>query len=240
MRVALEYHRRKLWIAAVAVCTVLLYYLVELPVWPAWSQWAVPLSGKVIALDAGHGGADGGAVGRNGLIEKDLNMAIALYLRDYLQEAGALVLLTREGDHDLALPDTKGYSKRKTEDLKKRAERVAQSKVDLAISIHMNSMPQSRWSGAQTFYSDANPNNERLAAIVQSALRDVLGNTDRVAKKIDTLYLLKNFTMPGVLIEVGFLSNPGEANLLADEQYQRKVAGAIYHGILRYAAGEQQ
>ena len=214
-------------------------FLSEMPTSRTWSQWSTPLAGKVIALDAGHGGAVGGAVSRSGEIEKNLNLAIVLYLRDYLQQAGALALLTREGDYDLASPDTKGYSRRKTEDLKQRVERLSgDRKIDLTISIHMNSMPSPQWSGAQTFYYPSNPDNSRLAAVIQTEIREALGNTDRIAKKAETIYLLKKLSMPTALVEVGFLSNPQEANLLADEQYQRKVATAIYRGILRYSSGE--
>jgi N-acetylmuramoyl-L-alanine amidase len=213
-------------------------FLSEIPSSRTWTQWTLPLSGKVIVLDAGHGGADGGAVSRDGIIEKDLNLTIVLYLRDYLQQSGAVVRLTREGDYDLAAPETKGYSKRKTEDLKKRADQTLNQKPDLTISVHMNSIPSPLWSGAQTFYNPRQPDNQRLATVIQSEIREVLGNTQRLAKKADSIFLLKKLDMPTVLVEVGFLSNPEEASLLANEEYQRKVAGAIYRGILKYASGE--
>ncbi|MFB9276852.1 N-acetylmuramoyl-L-alanine amidase CwlD [Cohnella cellulosilytica] len=212
-------------------------FLSEIPSSRTWTHWTLPLSGKVIALDAGHGGADGGAVSREGVIEKDLNLAIVLYLRDYLQQAGALVLLTREGDYDLARPETKSYSRRKTEDLLRRADEVSQKQADLTVSIHMNSIPSPRWSGAQTFYSASNAEGKRLAADIQTELRSMLGNTQRIAKQADTVYLLKTLKMPTALVEVGFLSHPEEAHLLADEEYQRKVAASIYRGILKFASG---
>lgn len=196
----------------------------------------MPLAGKVIALDAGHGGPDGGAVSREGTIEKDLNLAIVLYLRDYLQQAGAAVVLTREGDYDLAAPEIRGYSKRKTGDLLERARQIESRNVDFAISIHMNSMPSPRWSGAQTFYYSGNEEGKRMAEEIQKELRIVLENTNRAAKTNDTVYLLKTLKIPTVLVEVGFLSHPEEARLLADEAYQKTVAAAIYRGILSYAA----
>lgn len=235
--------RRALLRLGIVVCLMMLtaiVFLSEIPSSRTWSHWSLPLSGKVIVLDAGHGGADGGAVSRDGIIEKDLNLAIVLYLRDYLQQAGALVHLTREGDYDLALPETKGYSRRKTEDLLQRADRARKQQADLAISIHMNSIPSPRWSGAQTFYSTKNEEGKRLASIIQTELRDMLGNTQRIAKKADTLYLLKTLDMPTALVEVGFLSHPEEASLLADEEYQRKVAASIYRGVLRYTSGESE
>ncbi len=225
----------------IVICLILLtgaVFLSEIPSSRTWTHWTLPLSGKVIALDAGHGGVDGGAVSREGIIEKDLNLAIVLYLRDYLQQAGALVLLTREGDYDLASPETKGYSRRKTEDLLQRADRVRKQQANMAISIHMNSIPSPRWSGAQTFYSPRNTESQRLAAVIQTEIREMLGNTQRIAKEADKIYLLTTLEIPTALVEVGFLSHPEEASLLADEEYQRKVAGAIYRGILRYASGE--
>jgi N-acetylmuramoyl-L-alanine amidase len=214
-------------------------FLTELPSARTWTYWTLPLSGKVIALDAGHGGPDGGAVSRDGAIEKDINLAIVLHLRDYLQQAGAMVLLTREGDYDLAAPETKGYSRRKTEDLHERADRVQNRRVNLALSIHMNSIPSPKWSGAQTFYYSRNSLSGKLAADIQAEIRESLGNTSRVAKPNDTVYLLKKLQMPTALIEVGFLSHPEEARLLSDEAYQKKVAAAIYRGILRYASSEE-
>ncbi|MBW5449142.1 N-acetylmuramoyl-L-alanine amidase CwlD [Cohnella sp. CFH 77786] len=228
----------RLGLAAGLVALTATVFLTELPSSSTWTYWSLPLSGKIIVLDAGHGGPDGGAVSREGTIEKDLNLAIVLHLRDYLQQAGALVTLTREGDYDLAKPETKGYSRRKTEDLLKRAQRVKERKADLILSVHMNSIPSPKWSGAQTFYFSGNEESARLAADIQAEIRTALGNSTRVAKPNDTVYLLKAVEMPAALVEVGFLSHPEEARLLADENYQKKVAAAIYRGVLRYAAGK--
>ncbi|MBB6675090.1 N-acetylmuramoyl-L-alanine amidase CwlD [Cohnella nanjingensis] len=228
-------------LAAIAGLIAIVSYLLyaEIPTTETGGTYlSTPLAGKVIALDAGHGGVDGGAVSRDGVIEKDINMAIVLYLRDYLQQAGALVILTREGDHDLASPDQKGYAKRKTEDLKKRAETIQSKKADLTVTIHMNSVPSAKWSGAQTFYYAGNPDSSRLATLIQNEIRETLANTSRVALEKDDVYLLKTLPMPTALVEVGFLSHPEEAKLLAGEEYQKKVAAALYRGILRYGAGE--
>lgn len=208
----------------------------DMPTAKTLNYWSLPLSGKVIALDAGHGGADGGAVSREGLIEKDINLAVSLYLRDYLQQAGAIVVMTREGDYDLALEGTNGYSKRKTEDLKQRVRSIEEKGADLFISVHMNSVPSNRWSGAQTFYYPNHKDNKAIAEFVQSELKTTLENTDRVAKTVNTVYLLKALKIPAVLVEVGFLSHPQESALLGNDVYQRKVATSIYRGILRYAS----
>ncbi|MGG6312172.1 N-acetylmuramoyl-L-alanine amidase CwlD [Paenibacillus macerans] len=214
--------------------------LYQAPTQKVSKYWSLPLAGQIIALDAGHGGPDGGASSRQGLIEKDINLAVSLYLRDYLQQAGAVVVMTREADKDLANADTKGYSKRKTEDLKSRVRFVEERQANLLVSIHMNSIPSPRWRGAQTFYYPSHGDSANLAALVQEELKRNLENTDRVAKPADKkVYLIESVKIPSVLVEVGFLSNPGEAQLLGSETYQRKVAASIYQGILRYYSGER-
>lgn len=225
----------------IGICLAIVFVTVatlNIPAVKTTGQWGLPLSGKVIVLDAGHGGPDGGAVSKQGLIEKDVNLAIALYLRDYLQQAGAVVYMTREGDYDLAGKDTKGYSKRKMEDLKQRAKMIENSNADLFLSIHLNSFP-GRWSGAQTFYYPNHPDNKTLAVFIQEEIKRNLENTDRVAKTVNHVYLLKAVKMPAALVEVGFLSHPEESQLLRDEGYQRKVAAAVYKGMLRYLSGEK-
>ncbi|GIO34915.1 MULTISPECIES: N-acetylmuramoyl-L-alanine amidase CwlD [Paenibacillus] len=225
----------------IGLCLAVLFIAVatmNIPAVKTAGHWGLPLSGKVIVLDAGHGGPDGGAVSKQGVIEKDVNLSIALYLRDYLQQAGAVVYMTREGDYDLAGADTKGYSRRKTEDLKQRAKMIENSKADLFLSIHLNSFP-GRWSGAQTFYYPNHPDNKTLAVLIQEEIKRNLENTDRVAKTVNHVYLLKTVTMPAALVEVGFLSHPEEAQMLRDEGYQRKMAASVYKGMLRYLSGEK-
>ncbi|TNJ62213.1 N-acetylmuramoyl-L-alanine amidase CwlD [Paenibacillus hemerocallicola] len=228
----------KIVMSAALVMLMIFLFTYELPSTRTWTYWTMPLSGKVIAIDAGHGGPDGGAVSKDGLVEKEVNLAISLYLRDYLQQAGALVVMTRENDRDLASEATKGYSKRKTEDLLNRVDLIQQNKAGMSISIHLNSIPSSKWKGAQTFYYPTNPEGKKLAESIQSEIRTNLNNTDRVPKTEDTFYLLKTLPIPAVLVEVGFLSNPEEARLMADASYQKKVAESIYRGVVRYAAGQ--
>lgn len=204
----------------------------------SWESWNLPLTGKVIYLDPGHGGPDGGAVGSSTL-EKDISLSITLLVRDYLQEQGALVLLTREKDVDLADENTSGYSRRKAEDLKKRVKLINESDAELFLSIHLNAIPSARWSGAQTFFNGKFIENENVAKFIQDELRKNLENTERKAKPIDGVYLLKNTEKPGALVEVGFLSNPQEEKLLSTEKYQEKVAASIFNGILRYFSNEK-
>lgn len=228
----------KIVMSAALVMLMIFLFTYELPSTRTWTYWTMPLSGKVIAIDAGHGGPDGGAVSKDGLVEKEVNLAISLYLRDYLQQAGALVVMTRENDRDLASDATRGYSKRKTEDLLNRVDLIEKNKAGMLISVHLNSIPSSKWKGAQTFYYPSNAEGKKLAESIQNEIRANLSNTDRVPKTEDKFYLLKALAVPAVLVEIGFLSNPEEARLMADAGYQKKVAESIYRGIVRYATGQ--
>lgn len=205
----------------------------------SWESWNLPLSGKIIYLDPGHGGVDPGA-GDEEPFEKDIALSVSLKLRDYLQQQGALVIMTRETDVDLADKGLKGYSKRKVQDLKRRLDLINESEADFFATIHLNAIPSSRWEGSQTFYSTNFKENKRAAKLVQDELRRNLENTDREAKAANSIYLLKHTNKPGVLVEIGFLSNPEEAANLRQEDYQDKVAGSIYEGILRYFTNEQK
>ena len=204
-----------------------------------WESWNLPLSGRVILVDPGHGGPDGGA-GDSNALEKDIALNISLKLKKYLEEQGALVIMTREEDIDLADEDTKGYSRRKVEDLKKRLKMINKPEIDFFVSIHLNSIPSSRWSGAQTFFAPYYRENERAARFIQDELKINLENTKREAKSINRVYILENAKKPGVLVEVGFLSNPSERENLKKSRYQDKLAASIYYGILRYYTNEKE
>lgn len=196
---------------------------------PVNSAPAKKLNEYVVYIDPGHGGYDGGAKA-NGLVEKDLNLTIGLRLRTYLETAGVKVLMTRTDDRDFVTP---GNGTKKKRDLDKRIEMINKSDADLFISIHMNAIPDTRWRGAQTFYYDSYPENKILANCIQESLVEYLQNTTRKAKEVKTLYLFKNVTKPGVLVEIGFLSNPDEARDLNNPHYQDKVAYALFLGIIK-------
>lgn len=199
----------------------------------SWNSWSLPLSGKIIVIDAGHGGVDGGAVGKDGTLEKDIALNVVLYLKEYLQQQGALVTLTREDDRDLAAPETKGYSRRKAEDLKKRLDMINNTDADLFLSIHLNAIPSPKWSGAQTFYNRNSQESKALATYIQKEIKRNLENTNRGAKPINA-YLLKNTDITGSLVEIGFLSNEKERQLLKTDQYQKQIAASIYQGIIKF------
>ncbi|MFT9487121.1 MAG: N-acetylmuramoyl-L-alanine amidase CwlD [Tepidibacillus sp.] len=222
-------------LALVLLITIMLY---DVPINDSWSVWSLPLSGKILILDAGHGGPDGGAVSKDGIVEKNITLKITKYLQDYLNEAGALVIMTRESDVDLADEHTRGIANRKLEDLQNRVRLTNDSDADFFISIHLNSIPSEKWHGAQTFYYPIRSENEQMSRLIQEQLRINLKNTDRVALPRNDIMVLKYANIPSTMVEVGFLSNPTEAALLNQTEYQQKIAFAIYQGILRYYSGD--
>lgn len=230
---------KKHWVL-LAILGLCLAVLLSIPTFERrWEVWQMPLAGQVIVLDAGHGGPDPGAVSRDGVLEKDIALNIALRLRDYLQQSGAYVVMTRETDTDLADEGTKGVRNRKVEDLKARVKLIKETDPHFVVSIHLNSMGSPRWHGAQTFYHPVFEESKRLAHLIQHQLVQDLKNTTRVAKQDSRIYLLKSSHVPAVMVEVGFLSHPQEAQLLGEDAYQERLAASIYRGVLAYLAGEE-
>lgn len=189
----------------------------------------LPLLGKVIYVDPGHGGVDPGAVYKE-IYEKDINLLISKYLEEELISKGAIVYIIRDGDYDLSKPNT---SMRKRSDLSKRVELINKSMCDMYISIHLNMYKSEKWQGAQVFYKDINPKNKEIAKVMQDTLKRTLG-TKRNIKEINGMYLYDRAIRPGVLIEVGFLSNANERYLLRQKYYQKKLAVVITEGTINY------
>ena len=186
-----------------------------------------PLVGKTIYLDAGHGGKDPGAYYKD-IYEEDINLSIVLKLRDKLENFGAIVYLTRDNDYDLSNPNA---SLRKRSDLSNRASMINSSDADMYLSIHLNSSSNTSWKGAQVFYDDINENNEKLANIFQKNFNKYL-NSNRNIQEISTLYMYKRITKPGLLLELGFISNPNERYLLNQDDYQNKIVNVLADSLL--------
>lgn len=189
----------------------------------------LPLLGKVIYIDPGHGGTDPGAI-YNDLYESNLNLQISLKIQTELEKNGAIVYLTRYGDYDLSV---KNAINRKRSDLSRRANIINDSKADIYLSIHLNSDLSSTWQGAQAFYDTVNDNNEVIAKIMQEQFKIDL-RTNREYKEINGHYLYQRVKIPGVLLEVGFISNPNERYLLKQDDYQQKIANSINNGLINY------
>lgn len=185
-----------------------------------------------IVVDAGHGGRDPGKVGVNGALEKDINLAIALYLQDLLEENGIKVIMTRTEDEGLYSEDDKN---KKRADLNKRIEIINSSNPLFAISIHQNSFTEEYVKGAQVFYHTNSKEGEKLAVILQEQIKEYIKDGNhRKAKSNSSYYMLKHTTCPLVIVECGYLSNYNEATLLVNQEYQKKMAQAICQGILKY------
>lgn len=231
--------KRLSWIAGF----MLLVFLIQYPIQKTestWKTWSLPLAGKTIVIDPGHGGPDGGAEGADDTLEKDVALAVAKKLQHYLQQSGALVYLTRETDTDLADENTNSLSQRKTEDIRNRLAFIQDKKADLFISVHLNAIAATQWSGAQTFYHPELEKSKHLANMIQSEVTRNLENTNRTSLALDNMYLLKHAGVPGALVEIGFLSNEQEREQLKQEDYQLKMAGSIYEGISRYVTEDKE
>ena len=189
----------------------------------------LPLLGRVIYLDAGHGGLDVGAIKGN-VYEKDLNLKIVKKIAYKLGGKGAIVYLTRDGDYDLA---NKNVLNRKRSDLTKRAKLINESKADMYLSIHLNSTTQSNWRGLQIFYTTKNKKNEEIAKFMNKFIQKRM-STVREVKKDNSYYMYKQIKVPGILIEAGFISNPSDLYLLKQDSYQNRLALIITDGIVGY------
>lgn len=183
------------------------------------------LRGKVIVVDPGHGGSNPGAVGNN-TIEADNNLAVGLKLRDKLTSAGAKVIMTRDTDRTVA-PEGSSLG----QELEARVNLAEKNNADIFVSIHSNSNPDENIYGAMTFYhSGKSPD---LALEVQSALVKETNATDKGTSPA-TFYVLRNTTMPGILVEMGFVSNAEESARLQNDSYRNRVAQGVFNGIVKY------
>ena len=190
----------------------------------------LPLLGKVIFIDAGHGGRDPGTIYGN-IYEKDINLEISKVVCEELALNGAIVYMIREEDEDLS---SQWDTKKKRGDLYRRIKKIddIDIKSDVYLSIHINWYDNAFWSGAEVLYHPINSKNKVLGEILMNRFKDDLGSK-RHLKKTD-LYLYRNTTTPGVLIECGFLSNYNERQLLQDASYQQKIAVSIRKGLIEY------
>ena len=220
-------------IIAIITCLIIITYIVPV------KAFAVDNSDKVILIDPGHGGIDGGAQSKTGTIEKNINLQIALKLRDNLEEKGYKVYMTRDEDEGLY---QKGNTikEKKREDLNRRVEMKKETDCDIFISIHQNMFPQSKCYGAQVWYA-SNDNSYNLATVVQDSIKEsVNDNNKRVAKAAAEAYLIlrDKYECASILVECGFLSNPEEEARLKSDEHQNLIVEGISNGIDKYFDGD--
>ena len=191
-----------------------------------------------VILDAGHGGEDGGASSADGLLEKDLNLALALEMRDILVANGVNVILTRDTDTLLYDRNVDFHGRKKMLDMAARLKIAEETENPVFVSLHMNTYPLSTCQGVQVWYSENNDASFELAKTIQSTTKELLQNeNDRPVKRSgSSIYLLHHLECPAVLVECGFLSSPEEAALLGEENYRQQLALTLCMGILRTIA----
>lgn len=222
----------KLFMAVLMIIAI--YITFRYKILPSTTQ---PTTSKIVVVDPGHGGVDPGKIGVNEALEKDLNLKIAFDLKEELEAAGFLVVMTREEDYGLYLETD---TNKKLADMKARCKIIEESKADIVVSIHQNSFAKESVHGAQVFYYKHSQEGKRLAECLQSAFSKYVDEENhRVAKDNDNYYMLLHTPCPTVIAECGFLSNKSEAELLCSEEYQKKVAKGICLGIEEYFQKEQ-
>lgn len=196
---------------------------------------STPVSGKVIVLDAGHGTPDEGAQSSSGTTEAETNLKIALKVQNLLEQSGCTVILTRSDEKAIYDLDKTTLKEKKISDIRNRVKIGNSSSADIFVSIHLNKIPQQQYWGWQCFYNSKNENSMKLAKILQSSLNEsIQKDNNRVAMKLDTVYIMKHVEIPISIVECGFLSNPEEEKQLLDDEYQNKLAWGIYTGIIEY------
>lgn len=205
---------------------IILIFILSFFIFISTIHSSLPLSGKLIIIDAGHGSKDVGT-SYNDILEKDLNLNISKKIEEQLIMNGASVILVREGDYDLSSPNSK---KRKRSDFNNRIEYINNSNADIYLSIHINYLNEKKYNGAQVFYN--NDKNKKLANTIQMELNKI--TTPRAIKKTPNVYMYDKLKIKGVLIECGFLSNYNERNKLINDDYQTLLSKTIVDGITKY------
>ncbi|MDY5845474.1 MAG: N-acetylmuramoyl-L-alanine amidase [Bariatricus sp.] len=215
------------WIVVFIILAFVIYGSHTLSQYVAGTQ--VQEAKTEVILDAGHGGDDPGKIGVNKVKEKDLNLQITIKVKAYLEKENVTVKLTRETDEGL---EPQGAQNKKIEDMKARVKMINEVQPTIVVSIHQNSYQTEDVKGAQVFYYGHSEKGEKMAKILQEAIREVDSENHRQAKANESYYLLKRTEVPTIIVECGFLSNWEEAGKLADEDYQNQIAQAIGKGIL--------
>ena len=196
---------------------------------------SLPVSGKTIVIDAGHGKPDEGAESSTGTTEAETNLKIALKIQNLLEQSGSSVVLTRSDENAIYDIDAKTLRQKKISDIHNRVKIGNESSADIFVSIHLNKIPQQQYDGWQTFYKAGSENGQKLAVSIQNNLNKAIQKeNNRVAKTIDNIYIIKHVEIPIAIVECGFLSNPEEEKLLLQDEYQNKLAWGIYNGIIDY------
>lgn len=195
----------------------------------------LPVSGKTVVIDAGHGIPDEGAESSKGTTEAQTNFAIALKLQNLLEQSGCTVILTRSDENAIYDIDSKTLKEKKISDIRNRVKIGNESSADIFVSIHLNKIPQQQYYGWQTFYKEGSEEGKKLATSIQDNLNEAIQKENhRVAHTIENIYIVKHVEIPITIVECGFLSNQEEEKQLLEDNYQNRLAWGIYNGIINY------
>ena len=196
---------------------------------------SLPVSNKVIVLDAGHGKTDEGAQSSNGTTEAETNLKITLKVQSLLEQSGATVVLTRSDENAIYDLDKTTLRQKKISDIHNRVKIGNESSADIFVSIHLNKISQQQYYGWQCFYKQNDEKSTALAKSLQENLNDSIQKENkRVSMKLDNVYIIKHVEIPISIVECGFLSNPEEETQLLSDDYQNRLAWGIYNGIMDY------
>lgn len=223
-------------ITAFLIILSAMLYLTFMANFSAAEASSMPITQKTVIIDAGHGGDDGGAIGIDGTVEKDINLDIALKLEKILKFYGFNVIMTRTQDVMTCDDGLDSLRKRKISDIHNRFELMRKNPDAIFISVHQNKFEDSSQHGTQVFYSGNDERSKELAEAIQTSVTLTLQRkNDRVVKKSGSgIYLLYHAKIPAVLVECGFISNSDEVKKLKDESYRMKLAILIADGLLKY------
>lgn len=223
-------------ITAFLIILSAMLYLTFMANFSAAEASSMPITQKTLIVDAGHGGDDGGAIGIDGTVEKDINLDIALKLEKILKFYGFNVIMTRTQDVMTCDDGLDSLRKRKISDIHNRFELMRKNPDAIFISVHQNKFEDSSQHGTQVFYSGNDERSKELAEAIQTSVTLTLQRkNDRVVKKSGSgIYLLYHAKIPAVLVECGFISNSDEVKKLKDESYRMKLAILIADGLLKY------
>lgn len=176
-----------------------------------------------------------GAESSNGTTEAETNLKIALKVQNLLEQSGCTVILTRSDEEAIYDLDSKTLKQKKISDIHNRVKIGNESSADIFVSIHLNKIPEKQYYGWQCFYKSGNEQSTSLAKSIQENLnKSIQKENNRVAMKLDTVYIMKHVEIPISIVECGFLSNPEEEKQLLDDSYQNRLAWGIYSGIIDY------
>ena len=196
---------------------------------------SLPVSNKVIVLDAGHGKPDEGAQSSNGTTEAETNLKITLKVQSLIEQSGATVVLTRSDENAIYDLDKTTLKQKKISDIHNRVKIGNESSADIFVSIHLNKISQQQYYGWLCFYKQNDEKSTALAKSLQENLNDSIQKENkRVSMKLDNVYIIKHVEIPISIVECGFLSNPEEETQLLSDDYQNRLAWGIYNGIMDY------